>query len=69
MHEVYPASVALPASVAQWGELRIATPTGTVRAQVRAAPRARYLLPAGMACGQWQWSHYRPDEVIERGSG
>ena len=29
------------------------------------APRARYLLPAGMACGQWQWSHYRPGELGE----
>ena len=38
-----------------------------VRGLVRAAPRARYLLLAVMACGQWQWSHYRPDEVGERG--
>ena len=53
-------------SVAQWGERQIAAPTGSEN-PVQAAPRARYLLPAGMACVQWQWSHYRPDEVDERG--
>ena len=33
----------LPASIAQWGERRIAVPTGSESL----APRARYLLPAG----------------------
>ena len=31
---------------------------------VRAAPGARYLLPTGMTCGQWQWSSNRPDEAV-----
>ena len=51
---------------AQWGERQIAAPTAG-ESPVRAAPRPRCLLPAGMACGQWQWSHYRSDEVGGRG--
>ena len=38
------------------GERRIAALTGS-ESPVLAALRARYLLPRGMACGQWQWSH------------
>ena len=35
---------------------------------VRDASAARYLLPTGMACGQWQWPHiHRSGEVGERG--
>ena len=40
-----------PASVTQWGERRVARPTGG-ESPVRAAPLARYLLPTRIACGQ-----------------
>ena len=56
----------LPASVAQSGERPTAEPTGS-ESPVRAASRARYLLLAGMVFDQWQRSHYRPEEVSERG--
>ena len=50
------------------GERWSAEPTGGVgESPVRASPRARYLPPGGMACGQWQWSRYGADEVGERG--
>ena len=55
-----------PALVAQSEERPTAEPTGS-ESPVRAASRARCLLVAGMACDQWHRSHYRPEEVSERG--
>ena len=56
----------LSAPLAQSGERPTAEPTGS-ESPVRAASRARYSLLTGMACDLWERSHYRPEEVSERG--
>ena len=54
-----------PASVASWKERWISAPTGG-ESPVRDAAALATLLPTGQR-GQWQWSHFRSNEVGERG--
>ena len=52
----------MSAHVAQWMSAGLRTRTGG-GSPVRDASVARYLLPTGMACGQWQWVHIHIGQV------